>query len=130
MSNSGGRRVVKSVFLDLNTIKFCTPEMLDTFRTQMPLLTDYQPDERVVPTNSQLYRIYIERYLCTLPVVNQQLDLIISQLQSTQYGVPIQVYFFSSNKVWKEYEGIQSDIFDHLLAVVPQFELKLYQYSE
>ncbi|MEG1161845.1 mechanosensitive ion channel family protein [Bacteroides sp.] len=130
MQDSGGRRVKKNIILDLNTIKFCTPDMLDTFRKEIPLLTDYQPDKDTVPTNSQVFRVYIERYLCSLPVVNQELDLIISQLQATEYGVPIEVYFFSRNKIWKEYERIQSDIFDHLLAMVPKFDLKLYQYSD
>ena len=130
MTESGGRRVMKSIYLDLNTIKFCTPEMLDTFRKEIPLLADYKPDEGVVPTNSQVFRVYVEKYLTSLPVVNTDLDLIISQLQSTEYGVPIQIYFFSRTKVWKEYERIQSDIFDHLFAMVPKFELKVYQYSE
>ena len=130
MVESGGRRVMKSIFLDLNTIKFCTPDMLDTFRKEIPLLTDYQPDEGVTPTNSQMFRVYVEKYLTSLPVVNTDLDLIISQLQSTEYGVPIQIYFFSRNKVWKEYERIQSDIFDHFFAMVPKFQLKVYQYSE
>lgn len=130
MVESGGRRVMKSIFLDLNTIKFCTPEMLDTFRKEIPLLADYQPDEGVTPTNSQMFRVYVEKYLTSLPVVNTDLDLIISQLQSTEYGVPIQIYFFSRNKVWKEYERIQSDIFDHFFAMVPKFELKVYQYSD
>ena len=130
MVESGGRRVMKSIFLDLNTIKFCTPDMLDTFRKEIPLLADYQPDEGVTPTNSQMFRVYVEKYLTSLPVVNPDLDLIISQLQSTEYGVPIQIYFFSRNKVWKEYERIQSDIFDHFFAMVPKFQLKVYQYSE
>ena len=130
MVESGGRRVMKSIFLDLNTIKFCTPDMLDTFRKEIPLLADYQPDEGVIPTNSQMFRVYVEKYLTSLPVVNTDLDLIISQLQSTEYGVPIQIYFFSRNKVWKEYERIQSDIFDHFFAMVPKFQLKVYQYSE
>lgn len=130
MVESGGRRVMKSIYLDLNKIKFCTPEMLDTFRKEIPLLADYQPDKDVVPTNSQVFRVYVERYLTSLPVVNQDLDLIISQLQSTEYGVPIQIYFFSRNKVWKEYERIQSDIFDHFFAMIPKFELKVYQYSD
>ena len=130
MVESGGRRVMKNITLDLTTLKFCTPEMLDTFRKEIPLLADYQPEEGVIPTNSQVYRVYIERYLCSLPVVNQDLDLIISQKEATEYGVPIQVYFFSRNKIWKEYERIQSDIFDHLLAMVPKFELKVYQYSD
>lgn len=129
MQESGGRRVMKSIILDLTTIKFCTPEMLDSFRKEIPLLGDYKPDEGVTPTNSQLFRVYVERYLTSLPVVNQDLDLIISQLQATEYGVPVQIYFFSRNKVWKDYERIQSDIFDHFFAMVPKFELKVYQFS-
>ncbi|SDW97540.1 mechanosensitive ion channel family protein [Bacteroides stercoris] len=130
MQESGGRRVNKNIYLDMTTLKFCTPEDLDAIRKNVPLMADYQPAEGEVPTNSQLYRIYIERYLRNLPVVNQDMDLIISQKEPTTYGVPIQVYFFSRNKVWREYERIQSDIFDHLLAIVGKFDLKLYQYSD
>lgn len=130
MQESGGRRVNKNIYLDMTTLKFCTPEDLDAIRKNIPLMADYQPAEGEVPTNSQLYRIYIERYLRSLPVVNQDMDLIISQKEPTTYGVPIQVYFFSRNKVWREYERIQSDIFDHLLAIVGKFDLKLYQYSD
>ena len=130
MQESGGRRVNKNIYLDMTTLKFCTPEDLDAIRKNVPLMADYQPAEGEVPTNSQLYRIYIERYLRSLPVVNQDMDLIISQKEPTTDGVPIQVYFFSRNKVWREYERIQSDIFDHLLAIVGKFDLKLYQYSD
>ena len=130
MQESGGRRVNKNIYLDMTTLKFRTPEDLDAIRKNIPLMADYQPAEGEVPTNSQLYRIYIERYLRSLPVVNQDMDLIISQKEPTTYGVPIQVYFFSRNKVWREYERIQSDIFDHLLAIVGKFDLKLYQYSD
>ena len=128
MQESGGRRVNKNIFLDMTTLKFCTPEMLDNIRKEVPLMADYQPAEEKVTIAR--YRIYIERYLCSLPVVNQEMDLIISQKEPTTYGVPIQVYFFSRNKVWKEYERIQSDIFDHLLVMVQKFDLKLYQYSD
>ena len=130
MQESGGRRVNKNIYLDMTPLKFCTPDMLDVIRKDVPLMADYQPAEGEVPTNAQLYRIYIERYLRSLPVVNQDLDLIISQKEPTTYGVPVQVYFFSRNKVWKEYERIQSDIFDHLLVMVGKFDLKLYQYSD
>lgn len=129
MQESGGRRVDKNIYIDMTTLKFCTPEMLDTIRKEVPLMADYQPAEGEVPTNSQLYRIYIERYLRSLPVVNQDMDLILSQKEPTMYGVPIQVYFFSRNKIWREYERIQSDIFDHLLVMVEKFDLKLYQYT-
>ena len=83
MVQSGGRRVMKNITLDLTTLQFCTPEMLDRYRKEIPLMADYQPEEGVVPTNSQVYRVYIERYLCSLPVVNQDLDLIISQKEAT-----------------------------------------------
>lgn len=129
MQESGGRRVDKNIYIDMTTLKFCTPEMLDTIRKDVPLMADYQPAEGEVPTNSQLYRIYIERYLRSLAVVNQEMDLILSQKEPTMYGVPIQVYFFSRDKVWREYERIQSDIFDHLLVMVEKFDLKLYQYT-
>lgn len=98
MQESGGRRVNKNIYLDMTTLKFCTPEDLDAIRKNVPLMADYQPAEGEVPTNSQLYRIYIERYLRSLPVVNQDMDLIISQKEPTTYGIPIQVYFFSRNR--------------------------------
>lgn len=125
MQESGGRRVDKRIWLDLDTLSFCTTDELEQIRKYIPLMADYQPDGQ--PTNSQVYRVYIERYLMSLPVVNQDLDLIIAQKEPTEHGLPIRVYFFSRVKAWKEYERIQSDIFDHLLAMAPRFGLKLYQ---
>ena len=125
MQESGGRRVDKRIWLDLDTLRFCTTDELEQIRKDIPLMADYQPDGQ--PTNSQVYRLYIERYLMSLPVVNQDLDLIIAQKEPTEHGLPIRVYFFSRVKAWKEYERIQSDIFDHLLAMAPRFGLKLYQ---
>ena len=130
MEESGGRRVSKNIIIDLNTIKFCTPDMIDGLKKDISLLADYKPDDGVTPVNIQIFRVYIESYLRSLPVVNQDCDLIISQLQANEYGVPIMVYFFSKNKEWHAFEIIQSDIFDHLMAMVPKFELKMYQYSE
>ncbi|MBQ8521289.1 MAG: mechanosensitive ion channel [Bacteroides sp.] len=130
MKEGGGRRVLKNIKLDVNTLTFCTPDLLASLRSRIPLMRDYEPREGEVPTNAQLYRIYIGRYLSTHPEVNQDMDLIVTQKEATEYGVPIQVYFFLRNKVWKEYERIQSDIFDHLLVMVKDFGLKLYQYSE
>ena len=125
MQESGGRRVDKRIWLDLDTLRFCTTDELEQIRKDIPLMADYQPDGQ--PTNSQVYRVYIERYLMSLPVVNQDLDLIIAQKEPTEHGLPIRVYFFSRVKAWKEYERIQSDIFDHLLAMALRFGLKLYQ---
>lgn len=127
MQESGGRRVDKRIWLDLDTIRFSTPEELERIRKEVPLMSDYVPAEGEMPTNSQLYREYIERYLMSLPVVNQDLDLIIAQKEPTERGLPIRVYFFSRIKAWKQYEHIQSDIFDHLLGMAPRFSLKLYQ---
>lgn len=129
MQEGGGRQVDKKISLDLGTLCFCTPEMLEHYRQTIPLLADYRPAEGEVPTNSQLYRVYIDRYLSSHPQVNQDMDLIVSQKEPNAYGVPIRVYFFVRNKAWKEYERIQSDIFDHLLAMVPAFGLKTYQLS-
>ena len=127
MQESGGRRVDKRIWLDLDTIRFSTPEELERIRKEVPLMSDYVPAEGEMPTNSQLYREYIERYLMSLPVVNQDLDLIIAQKEPTERGLPIRVYFFSRVKAWKQYEHIQSDIFDHLLGMASRFSLKLYQ---
>lgn len=152
MAESDGRRVDKRIFLDLCSLEFCTDDMIADIRKNVPLMADYQigqsksmicsgrnqshtdydakkavRQEASMPTNSQLYRVYIERYLRAHPVVAQNLDLIIAQREPTQFGVPIEVYFFLSDKVWAEYETIQSDIFDHLLAMAPVFGLRLYQ---
>ena len=129
MQESGGRRVDKTIKLDMNTLKFCSNEMIARIRKEIPLMNDIGPTDSTMPTNAQLYRIYIERYLRSHPIVNTDLDLITTQKEPTQYGVPIEVYFFLTDKVWKEYEQIQSDIFDHLLVMVKEFDLKLYQYS-
>lgn len=127
MQESGGRRVDKRIWLDLDTVRFTTAQELDNLRKDIPLLAGYAPESGSVPTNSQLYRVYIERYLRSQPVVNQELDLIIAQKEPTERGLPIRVYFFSRIKSWREYEVIQSDLFDHLLAMAPRFGLKLYQ---
>ena len=130
MEESGGRRVSKNIIIDLNTIKFCTADEVAAYQKDMPLLAGFTPTEDSDAVNIQLYRYYVEAYLRSLPIVNQDCDLIISQLQATQFGVPIMVYFFSKNKAWHEYEIIQSDILGHLMAMVPKFGMKMYQYSE
>ena len=129
MQESGGRQVDKTIKFDMDTIQFCTDEMLTRIRQDVPLLKDFYFSDKNPPTNVQLFRMYIERYLTQHPVVNTTLDLIITQKEPTQFGLPIEVYFFLSDKVWKEFEQIQSDIFDHLLAMVHVFGLRLYQLS-
>ena len=127
MQESGGRRVDKTIKLDVNTLKFCSNEMIAHIRKEIPLMNDIGPMDNTMPTNIQLYRIYIERYLRSHSIVNTNLDLIVAQREPTQFGIPIEVYFFLSDKVWNEFEQIQSDIFDHLLVMVKEFDLKLYQ---
>ena len=127
MQESGGRRVDKTIKLDMKTLKFCTDDMLARIREEIPWMKDIDTSGKKPWTNAQLYRFYIERYLVHHPIVCQNLDLIITQKEPTQFGLPIEVYFFLSDKVWKEYEEIQSDIFDHLLVMVKEFDLKLYQ---
>jgi small-conductance mechanosensitive channel len=127
MQESGGRRVNKLVHLDLNTLKFCSPEMIERIKKEIPLMADYEPAKGEKPTNAQLFRVYVERYLEASPLVNQGMQIIVSQKEATQFGVPVQIYFFLHNKVWREYERLQSDIFDHFLVMVQAFDLKVYQ---
>ena len=78
-------------------------------------------------TNLGVFRAYLTNYLKSLPTVNQELTCMVRQLQPTETGIPIELYFFSSVKDWVPYEGIQSDVFDHVLAVIPEFGLSVFQ---
>jgi len=129
MTESGGRRVDKMIRLDMDSLEIMTPDMIADLKKSLPLMRDYTPSEGEQPTNSQLYRIYIEKYLRNHPVVAQNLDQIIAQREPSEFGLPIEVYFFLTDKVWNEYEKFQSDIFDHLLSMASEFGLKLYQLS-
>ncbi|MBE6231099.1 MAG: mechanosensitive ion channel [Bacteroidales bacterium] len=128
MQESDGRRVDKNIYLDLRSLKVCTSDMIEDISQKIPLMSGYSyAADAGMPTNSQLYRIYIEKYLRSHDKVARNLDMIISQREPGQFGLPIEVYFFITDKVWEEYEKIQSDIFDHLIAMAPEFGLKLYQ---
>ena len=129
MQESGGRQVDKTIKLDMSTLKFCTPEMITRICQQIPLMEKIELTDMDKLTNVQLYREYILRYLRSHPIVNANLDLIISQKEPTEFGLPIKIYFFLTDKVWDEFERIQSDIFYHLLVMVKEFDLELYQYS-
>lgn len=128
MMESGGRRADKKIYIDVNSLEVCTTDMIKDIRKTFPIMAECSEDNAdKILTNVQLYRLYIERYLRHHTDVNQQLDLIISQKEATPYGLPIEVYFFIKDKNWAPFEKKQSDIFDHLLTVVPDFGLKLYQ---
>ena len=129
MQESGGRCVDKTIKLDMKTLKFCTDADISRIYQRIPLMKGYTFSGNEMPTNVQLYRVYIERYLRSHPIVNANLYLIIAQKEPTEYGLPIRIFFFLTDKVWNEFEQIQSDIFDHLLVMAEEFDLKLYQYS-
>ena len=126
MAESGGRRVDKRIWIDVTTIAVCKDEFLADLKASVPLMKDYEIKDAEV-TNSQLYRVYIQLYLRSHPVVAQNLDLIVAQREQTEYGLPIEVYFFLTDKVWNQFETIQSDIFDHLISMASRFNLHLYQ---
>ena len=128
MMESAGRRVDKMIYLDTNSLEVCTEDMIADIKKNIPLMHDFHlQSSEDSPTNSQLYRYYIIRYLRAQKIVAQNLDLIIAQRQQCEFGLPIEVYFFITDKVWDEFETIQSDIFDHLIAMAGEFGLKLYQ---
>ena len=128
MQESGGRRADKCIYIDLNSLMVCTDEMIEHIRSDLPLMAESREDNASeILTNIQLYRLYIERYLRHNPDVNQSLDIIVTQKEATAYGLPIQVYFFTIDKAWAVYERKQSDIFDHLMTIAPDFGLRIYQ---
>ena len=147
MQDSGGRRVMRSVNIDMNSVRFCTPEMLDRFR-KIRLLKDYideterliaesneqagvendpEPVNGLHQTNLGVFRAYLERYLRSLAGINQEMMLMVRQLQPTEKGLPVELYFFSKVTEWTVYEKVQADVFDHVLAVIPEFGLRVFQ---
>jgi miniconductance mechanosensitive channel len=131
MSESNGRRVKRSVNIDMSCVKFCTAEQIERFR-RMPLLTDYidrTTASDVVPqlTNLGVFRMYLTLYIARHPGVNHNMVSTVRQLQPTAMGIPLELYFFTVDKNWVPYESLQADVFDHLLAVIGEFDLKVFQ---
>ncbi|WP_462280464.1 mechanosensitive ion channel family protein [Salinivirga cyanobacteriivorans] len=146
MLESGGRRIKRSLYIDIRSIKFCSKELLDNLQ-RVHRLTDYIEkrrkeveeynksqgvDQSIMAngrrmTNIGVFRKYIEEYLKHHPMINKDMTFLIRQLQTTEKGVPIEIYVFSKEKEWVKFESIQADIFDHLLAAINEFELSLYQ---
>ena len=133
MQESGGRRVDKCIFIDMNTLEVCTPDMISDLKKAVPLINsalksiNQESSDNYTLTNIQLYRLYIGTYLRQNKEVNTSLDIIITQKEATAYGLPIEVYFFLNDKRWAYYEQKQSDIFDHLMTMAHEFGLHLYQ---
>ena len=139
MKQSGGRRVMRSVSIDITTVRFCTPEMLERFR-RIELVRSYidetvnRPDAGTADgmagrqlTNLEVFRNYLVRYVETQVPVRHDMKLMVRQLQSSDTGVPLQLYFFTDTVDWQTYETIQSELFSHVLAVIGQFDLRIFQ---
>ena len=146
MPESGGRRIKRSIFIDKNSIRFLTEEEIEKFKGVEALRSYIESKQKELrETNQRLgytdmanvnarrltnvgtFRAYIAEYLRHHPNVNQDLTLIVRQLQPGPHGLPIELYFFSNDTAWATYEGIQADVFDHLLAIIPDFGLRVYQ---
>lgn len=141
-----GRRIKRSIFIDMRSVKFCSPELLEKlkrihyikdyiekrtkeieeYNTKMGFDTTMPVNGRRM-TNLGVFRKYLEEYLTNHPNVNSNAIQMVRQRQPTDHGLPLEIYCFSAEKAWVIYENVQSDIFDHILAVVPEFELRIFQ---
>ncbi len=145
MSDSGGRRIKRSINIDINSIKFCNHELIEKFKsvnviseyihTKLSEIDIHNADLNTKSlingralTNIGTYRAYIKAYLKNNKHIHNDMTFLVRQLSPTEKGLPIEIYVFSNNTNWIEYEEIQSDIFDHLLSVLNHFELQIYQY--
>ena len=146
MNLSGGRRIKRYVNIDLGSIKFCSSEMLEQFK-RIQLISQYiqnrqeeilvynkkhQVDESKLVngrrlTNIGVFRSYVETYLRQHPMIHKDMTFLIRQLSPSENGLPIEIYVFCKDTNWTAYEAIQADIFDHILAVVPEFDLRVFQ---
>ena len=146
MQDSGGRRIKRAIYLDVSTIKFCDEEMLARFakiqyitahiERKKQELAEYNKLNRVDlahlvngrrMTNIGTFRAYVQAYLKNHPQINQEMTFLIRQLAPTSKGLPIEIYVFCKDIVWANYEAIQADIFDHIFAIVPAFDLRVFQ---
>jgi miniconductance mechanosensitive channel len=146
MLESDGRRIKRSVSIKPSSVRFCTPEMINRFKKIQLIkpylenkqieLTQYNQENKIDPssivngknlTNIGVFRIYVENYIKTNPNINTEMVYMVRQLEPTERGLPIEVYAFVKEKELTAYEKIQSDIFDHILAVFPEFDLELLE---
>ena len=146
MSESGGRRIKRALHIDMSSIKFCTDDMLESFE-KFYLLKEYMQQKKEAisaynaehnvdtsqlingrrQTNIGVFRAYIVAFLKSHPKIHQNMTFLVRHLEPTPYGLPVQIYVFSNDQAWANYEAIQADIFDHLLAALPEFDLRIFQ---
>ena len=146
MNLSGGRRIKRFVYIDLGSIKFCSSEMLERFKLiQLISKTIQDRQQEILEFNQQnnidestlvngrrltnigVFRSYVEAYLRHPPMIHQEMTFIVRQLSPGEKGLPIEIYVFCKDTNWTAYESVQADIFDHILAVVPEFDLQVFQ---
>ncbi|WP_286974096.1 mechanosensitive ion channel family protein [Pseudomonas sp.] len=147
MQECGGRRIKRSLYIDQNSIAFLGSEDIERLQ-QLNLLNAYLADKKSELhswnteigegsqvqantrrlTNLGTFRAYVENYLLKHPDIHQQMTQLVRQMEPTADGLPIEIYCFTTTISWARYEGIQSDIFDHMLAILPEFGLRIYQH--
>ena len=146
MEKSGGRRIKRALHIDMNSIRFCSEEMIQRFsriqyiaayvETKRTELAEHNRSSSVDDsslangrrmTNIGTFRAYIEAYLANHPMVSQEMTFLVRQLAPGEHGLPIEIYVFCTDVRWAHYEAIQADIFDHVLAVLPEFDLRVFQ---
>jgi miniconductance mechanosensitive channel len=146
MLNSGGRRIKRTIIIDINSISFCKNEQIEKLK-EISLLKNYlqQKSNDITLslqennlsgdnvnsrqlTNIGTFRAYMEAYLCSHDKIHHDMTCMVRQLAATEAGLPLEVYCFSNDQNWQRYEGIQADIFDHLFAMAPIFNLRIFQH--
>ena len=146
MMEFGGRRIKRAIYIDVNSVMFCSDEMISRFKKVQYLyeyvtekekeLKEYNLSNNIDTsqkingrkmTNIGTFRAYILNYLKNNPGINNEKIVMVRQLAPGESGIPIEIYAFTSDTAWINYEGVQSDIFDHILAVADEFELRIFQ---
>jgi miniconductance mechanosensitive channel len=146
MLESDGRRIQRAIYIDVNSIKFCTEAMLEKFSKIQYISAYIEHKKQEVAaynqahqvdtsslvngrrlTNIGTFRAYVTAYLRNHPMINQEMLSMVRQLPPSEVGLPIEIYVFCKDKAWANYESIQADIFDHFFAIIPEFELRVFQ---
>lgn len=125
MRETGGRRIKRSINIDMNTVHFCTPEEIQSFIDKG--LIDKKTDINEKTVNLVIFRNYILNYLNNHPKVNKDLMIMVRQMQPASEGMPLEIYCFSDTPDWIPYEALQSEIFEHVMAMVQEFNLRIFQ---
>ena len=126
MRHSGGRRISRSILIDAASVRFCTPKEIADLQKEGWLDSDTF-DPEVTQINLQLLRCYLEKYISSREDIRKDMLTLVRQMEPTPTGLPLQLYCFCAYTDWKEYERVQSEIFDHVYAIVPKFGLRIYQ---